>query len=165
MTMIDRKTLKRFLSQYYRAKEKQDALRKRLHFLQKELQYPDIRSPHMDQAPIEGRVSEGAAALPFKIAEIEDRIQRQIDIETKSVSDIMDVLDFLSADSVEKDILEYRHIDCKSWQEICDLVHLTRSPCFEHYNKALDMLLSYKKVRLTVEAYIEREKRSAQDSY
>lgn len=160
-----RRLLRRYLSQYYRAKEKQAALRKRLAELKADLNDPGVNSPPLDSAPVrQGRHSDGAATLTFKIGEIEDRIQRQIEVQTKSVIDIMDVLDFLPAESTERDILEYRHIDCKSWSEIMNLVHLTRSPCFEHYNKGLDKLLTFKKVRATLSAYEDRLAREARDS-
>lgn len=165
-TNESRRLLRRYLSQYYRAKEKQAALRKRLKELQDELNHPGVNTPPLDSAPRkDGRTSNGAASLIFKIGDIEDRIQRQIEVEARSVNDIMDILDFLPAESTERDILEYRHIDCKSWNEICDLIHLTRSPCFEHYNKGLDKLLTYKKVRATLEAYEARLAREAKDSY
>ncbi len=166
VTNESRRLLRRYLSQYYRAKEKQAALRRRLAELQAELKNPGVNSRPLDGTYTKGgRTSSGAASLVIKIGDIEDRIQRQIEVQTRSVSDIMDVLDFLPAESTERDILEYRHIDCKPWNEIMDLVHLTRSPCFEHYNKGLDKLLTYKKVRATLEAYEERLAREARDTY
>lgn len=161
-----RRLLRRYLSQYYRAKEKQAALRKRLKELKEELSHPGVNTPPLDSVRSKGGFnSNGAASLPLKIADIEDRIQRQIEVEARSVNDIMDILDFLPAESTERDILEYRHIDCKPWNEIMDLVHLTRSPCFEHYNKGLNELLGYKKVLATLEAYEARLQREAKDRY
>jgi hypothetical protein len=162
-----RRLLKRYLSQYFRAKEKQSALRQRLAELQAELQHPGVKAPSLTGIPSsnKGRVSNGSASLIFKIGDIEDRIQHQIEIEAQSVNDIMDILDFLPVDSIERDILEYRHIDCKTWDEIMDMVHLSRSPCFEHYNKGLDKLISYKKVRATLEAFEARMARMQKDSY
>ena len=155
ITNESRRLLRRYLSQYYRAKEKQAALRRRLAELQAELKNPGVNSHPLDGTYTKGgRTSSGAASLVIKIG-----------VQTRSVSDIMDVLDFLPAESTERDILEYRHIDCKPWNEIMDLVHLTRSPCFEHYNKGLDKLLTYKKVRATLEAYEERLAREARDTY
>jgi len=166
ITNEDRRLLRRYLSRYYRAKEKKAALSKRLAELQAELDHPGINASPLDGAPRRrGKSSSGAASLIFKIGDIEDRIQRQIEVQAKSVIDIMDVLDFLPAESTERDILEYRHIDCKPWNEIMGLVHLTRSPCFEHYNKGLDKLLTYKKVRATLEAYQSRLEREARDTY
>lgn len=165
-TNESRRLLRRYLSQYYRAKEKQKALRQRLAELQAELKNPGVNTPPLDGIRTKSsRTSSGAASLIFKVGDIEDRIQRQIEVQARSITDIMDVLEFLPAESTERDILEYRHIDCKPWNEIMDLVHLTRSPCFEHYNKGLDRLLTYKKVRATLEAYENRLAREARDSY
>ena len=98
-----RQLLKRFLSQYFRAKQKQATLKQRLADLQAELRHPGITS-----------------------------------------------------DSTERDILEYRHIDCKSWAEIQRLVHLTRSPCFEYYNRGLDMLLARPEARKMLRDFCDR---------
>lgn len=162
-----RRILKRYLSQYYRAKEKQAVLRKRLAELQEELQHPGIISQPLGSVKYGkgGHTSYGAASLVFRIGDIEDRIQRQIEVEARSINDIMDILDFLPPESRERDILEYRHIDCKPWSEIMDMVHLTRSPCFECYKKGLDKLLTYKKVRVTLEEFEARMKRAEKDSY
>ncbi len=165
-TQVENRTLlKRFLSQYYRAKDKQAVLQARLASLQAELRHPGVKVPPPDGIPGKGGVSSGAASLTLKIADIEDRIQKQIDIEAKSVIAIMDVIEFLPADTIERDILEFRHIDCKPWDKIMDCVHLSRSPCFEYYNKALDKLLTYKKVRVILSEYKARLSREARDTY
>ena len=160
-----RQLLKRFLSQYYRAKDRQAALRARLASLQAELRHPGVKVPPPDGIPGKTGVSSGAASLTLKIADIEDRIQKQIEIEAKSVIAIMDVIEFLPADTIERDILEFRHIDCKPWDKIMDCVHLSRSSCFEYYNKALDKLLTYKKVRRILSDYKARLVREARDTY
>lgn len=164
-TNEDRRLLKRYLSQYYRAKEKQAALRHRLEDLQAELRHPGVNTPPLDGIPVKSKCNGGAAALIFKIGDIEERIQRQIDIEARSVAEIMDVLDFLPRESTERDILEYRHIDCMPWTEIQRLVHLTRSPCFEYYNKGLDKLLEFKKVRMALAAYGAKLDRIEKDGH
>lgn len=159
----DRILLKRFLSQFYRAKDKQAVLQKRLDRLQLELRYPGVRTASPDDVPSKSGIGNGAASLTLKIADIEDRIQKQIDIEAKSIIAIMDVIEFLPADTIERDILEFRHIDCKTWDKVMDSVHLSRSPCFENYNKALDKLLTYKKVRAILADYEARLEREVRD--
>lgn len=74
-------------------------------------------------------------------------MKRQAEIEASAVLNVMDIIDFLQIGSTERHILELRHIDCKSWTEIQRTVHLTHSPCNEYYNRGLDTLLTYKKVR------------------
>ncbi len=115
----DRCCLKAYLSRYFRAKEKQTLLQKRLRRLQTEL----------------------------PSAEIQNRIQQQANLERACMLEIMDVLDLLPPESMERTILELRHLDCKSWKEIHRSVYLTRSPCFIYYNKGLDKLLAMPEVR------------------
>ena len=79
MSEDERIFLKRYLSQYYRAKERQKILRERL---------ADIRT-ELDPAGKNGRNT----SLAIKMAEIEDRIARQSEIEATAILDIMDVLE------------------------------------------------------------------------
>lgn len=128
----ERRLLKRYLARYFRAKEKQAVLQDRLGRLRSELGGPS------------GKEATGT------VSEIEARIQRQTALEEKSILEIMDVLDLLPSDSTERSILELRHIDCKPWREIHRAVHLTRSPCFDYYNRGLDQLLAMREVRLAL---------------
>jgi hypothetical protein len=150
MSEDERIFLKRYLSQYYRAKERQKILRERL---------ADIRT-ELDPAGKNGRNT----SLAIKMAEIEDRIARQSEIEATAILDIMDVLEFLPQDSVEREIMEMRHIDCKPWNEIMRTIHLSRAPCFRRYSTGLEWLYTYKKVRTTLaefRARVERTERTA----
>ena len=131
MSEDERIFLKRYLSQYYRAKERQKILRERL---------VDIRT-ELDPAGKNGRNT----SLAIKMAEIEDRIARQSEIEATAILDIMDVLEFLPQDSVEREIMEMRHIDCKPWNEIMRTIHLSRAPCFRRYSTGLEWLYTYKR--------------------
>ena len=147
MSEDERIFLKRYLSQYYRAKERQKILRERL---------ADIRT-ELDPAGKNGRNT----SLAIKMAEIEDRIAQQSEIEATAILDIMEVLEFLPQDSVEREIMEMRHIDCKPWNEIMRTIHLSRAPCFRRYSTGLEWLYTYKKVRTTLaefRARVERRK-------
>ena len=142
--------LKKYLNRFYVAKQKQDELKERLAFLRRELQL---------------HIGDPDVLLSQQIGSIETSIYDQLEEERRAVRDIMDILDFLPPESVERRILEYRYIDCKPWEEIYKLVHYTRSPCHEHHNQALTALLTYKRVRDKVEAYEARMKRYASDNY
>lgn len=161
----ERYVLKRYLSQYYRAKQRQRILEARLREIRAELQHPYISSSSGNGLPTGSHISSGAAALTFREAEIEDRIQRQRETEAKAILNIMDMLDFLPPDSMEKNILELRHIDCMSWNAITRAVHLTRSPCNEYYNKGLDKLLTFKKVHSILADFEARINRAETDGY
>lgn len=108
---------------------------------------------------------DGGTALEVRTGDIESRIKCQIETQKKTVEEIIDVIEYLPEESTERAILELRHIDCKTWNEICRLVHLTRSPCFEYYNRGLERLLSFKKVRIALETYEDRLGREARDTY
>ena len=118
----ERRTLKQYLTRYYKAKERQAILQSRRSQLCRDLQQDSAAS------------------------EIEKRIKKQEEREAKIVLEIMDVLELLPVGSTERTIMELRHIDCKPWSEIMKCVHLSRSPCFEHYNRGLDKLLQHEEV-------------------
>lgn len=148
MATVDRKMLKRYLAQYHNAKERKTVLQKRARTLRSDLTRSDRNNE-----------------IEYKIAEIEDRLKRQAEIEATAVLDVMDMIDFLPLGSTERQILELRHIDCKSWTEIQRIVHLTRSPCNEYYNKGLETLLGYKKVRQTLGKFERQLIRTEKDGW
>lgn len=125
----ERRILREYLDRYSRAKENRAILRNRLRKLRADL--PD----------------KGGFMPPSSVPEIEAKIQRQTEAAEKSVLEIIEVLELLPPDSTERTILELRHIDCKTWAEICRTVYLTRTPCAKYYNRGLDALLGMSKVR------------------
>ena len=116
----ERRVLKKYLTRFFRAKEKQKTLQHRA-------------------AAIRADLGEASA--------LEARVQAQAKAAERSALEIMDILDLLPEDATERTILELRHLDCKPWREINRTVYLTASPCFEYYNKGLDTLLSMEQVR------------------
>lgn len=77
----------------------------------------------------------------------------------------MEVLEFLPQDSVEREIMEMRHIDCKPWNEIMRTIHLSRAPCFRRYSTGLEWLYTYKKVRTTLAEFRARVERTEKDGH
>ena len=119
----ERRVLKKYLTRFFRAKEKQKTLQQRA-------------------AAIRADIGEASA--------LEARVKAQAEAAERSALEIMDILDLLPEDTTERTILELRHLDCKPWREINRIVYLTASPCFEYYNRGLDTLLSIDKVRYTL---------------
>ena len=119
----ERQVLKKYLTRFFRAKEKQKTLQQRA-------------------AAIRADLGEASA--------LEARVQAQAKAAERSALEIMDILDLLPEDATERTILELRHLDCKPWREINRAVYLTASPCFEYYNRGLDTLLSMERVRQTL---------------
>lgn len=125
----ERRILKKYLSRYFKAKKRQIILQDRMNELQCRL-----------HTEAEG----GNALLP---SEAEARLQAQAEAAEQSVLEVMDILAFLPPNTMERIILELRHLDCKPWEKIQATVYLTASPCFDHYNKGLDTLLAKEAVR------------------
>lgn len=119
----ERQILKKFLARYYKAKEQQGILQQRLVRMRSEF------------------------GNGHKCADIEARIKAQKQQAQKSVTQIMEIIELLPQGSAERTIMELRHIDCKTWTQIQRAVYLTSSPCYERYNRGLDILLTHKKVR------------------
>lgn len=143
----NRKALRHYLNRYYRAKERQANLRKRLRDLRLELDGLGASPLSMANIHAKGQTGSGAAAMVLRICDIEERIEKQADLESRIVLEIMDVIELLPAGSIEREIVEFRHIDCKNWTEIERLAHLARSNCFGAYNRGLDSLLEHRKIR------------------
>ncbi len=151
-----RDMLKNYLGQYYRAKIKERQLEQRLKDLMVEKSNP---MPGRGYSPVPhsttNSVNDGpAAALMIRQEEIEERIKAQQGEIQKKLLNVMNIMDFLPLDSVERTILESRHIDCLSWKDVMQEVHMTRTPCNKHYNKALDTLLEYKRIQKLIEDYV-----------
>lgn len=146
--------LKEYLSQLYVQKNRKVQLTRRLKEVNAELKSP-FRG--MNYSPIPrsqtNKVGAGAASILYRIAEIEERIIKQTDNIGIAMLKVMDIMDFLPEQSTERMILELRHIDCKPWKQIMIDVSLTRTPCYEYYNRGLEKLLSFKKVIKVLDEY------------
>ena len=125
----ERQVLKKYLTRYYRAKDKRSILQGRLSLLRKDLP------------------GKGGFMPPSSVQRIEAKIQQQTEAAENSVLEIMELLELLPAESTERTILELRHIDCKTWKKIYQAAYLTRTPCFRYYNRGLDTLLGMNEVR------------------
>ena len=77
------------------------------------------------------------------------------DFRSHEAADISEVESRIEKQSkkTERMILELRHLDCKPWSEIQRTVHLTRTPCYDHYNRALDFLLDTQEVQAALSKF------------
>lgn len=155
--------LREYLGQYYRALEKKKVLQKRRESLRYEMNMP-ISGMRYSAVPrsITNNIGEGAASISYRIAEIDERIMEQTNDMSKAMLNIMDIMDFLAADSIEREILEYRHIDCMSWKNVTERAHMVRSSCAAYYNRGLEKLLEYNWVIFKLEAYEKKKEESRQ---
>lgn len=136
---LEREAVKRYLQQYYAAKQKKRILEERRRTLSAELRGPS--TPAYRAMPSSRPVHpDGAGAVVFQIAEAEERIEAQQAEMARTVQNVMDLIDLLPVGSTERTVVEMRHIDCKPWEQIARAIYMSRSAIFNYYNAALDML-------------------------
>ena len=138
-TRPEQEAVKRYLQQYREAKQKRRILEERRRTLSADLRGPSTQaySAMPSSRPVH---PDGAGAVVFQIAEVEERIEAQRAEMAKAVQNVMDLIDLLPMGSTERTVVEMRHIDCKPWEQIAKAVYMSRSAIFNYYNAALDML-------------------------
>lgn len=143
----ERVLLKKYLGQYYSARRRKRQLEIRLQTFRQEM----VGTKGMQYSPVPhsqtNSVGDGPASMVIRAMEIEDQIKTQKEEMANAMLNVMKMMDFLPADSMERTVLEYRHIDCLSWKQVCEEVHLSRSTANDYYDKGIDKLLTYKKVQ------------------
>lgn len=151
----ERKRIRYYLQRYRYCINRKKELETRLYEIKAEMQYPLSAVSYDNSSSQTFNVSTGAAAFTYRIAEIEDRIEEQ---QKKSVCEllaIMEVLDFLPAESVEREIIEKRFIDRLAWYKISNKMHMSRSRIAFYEKKGLDELMKYKRVQELVNNFWE----------
>ena len=144
--------LNQYLSQYKYCIDKKKSLENRRSEIVKELDCP-FGAVKMDGMPRGSRSVEGFSAIFFRLDEIDTKIKEQIETAAKMLSDIMNVIDFLPENSLERSIIENRYIDRYSWEMVCRENHISRTPATKSWRKGLYMLLEFKKVRQILKEY------------
>lgn len=142
-----RNVLKAELNQYYRAKRRREAIRERLMRLRADMLAAGGGSGY--DAPRVQSSGKGSAAeiLTERVAATEEKLRRQMIAEMEAMQAVIGMLELLPKGSLEREILEYRHLDCKSWVEIQQKISLSEPSCFRHYSRGLDILLGFTQIR------------------
>lgn len=150
--------LKNYLGQYYKAKFKRKQLEVRLKNFREEM----VGAKGISYSPVprgqSGVTTSKTEDYVVKALEIEDRIMKQQVEVQRAMLAVMEVMDFLPIDSVERSVLEYRHIDCLPWKFIIARMSYSKASCHNYYNAGIDMLLRCVKVQETLQKYIESNK-------
>ena len=150
---IQRTHLRWYLNQYFRAARKKEQLEARLHAFRESMGsvggsgYDPASGSHTN------KVGDGAASEVIRIIQVEERIRDQKTEMKETMLNVMKIMDFLPAESTERMILEYRHIDRMSWRQICGAINYSRTTANDYYNRGLDKLLKYKKVLKIIEEF------------
>ncbi len=152
---LEREAVKRYLQQYHAAKQKKRILEERRRTLSAELRGPST-APAFRATPSAKPVHpDGAGALVFQIADVEERIEAQQAEMARAVQNVMDLIDLLPMGSMERTVVEMRHIDSRKWERIASEVHMSRSRVIDYYNAALDTLAANEK-SVEVMGWLER---------
>lgn len=150
-----RKKIRYYLQRYRYCINRKKELETRLYEIKAEMQYPISAVSYDNSSGRTFNVSTGAAAFTYRIAEIEDRIEEQQRKSVRELLAIMEVLDFLPAESVEREIIEKRFIDRLAWYKISNKMHMSRSRIAFYEKKGLDELMKYKRVQELVNNFWE----------
>lgn len=150
-----REAVKEYLQQYHMARERRRILERRHDVLARELKAPAPGSAYMTTMPASHSAagSEGAVSVVFRLSEVEERIEAQRVAMGRAVTMVMDLIDLLPENSMERTVVELRHIDCKKWERICKEVHMSRSRVNVYYNAALDIILSNARAQKLVQEF------------
>lgn len=144
--------LDKYLSTYNRCKNRKRSLELRKAAIMKEFDSP-LRAVSMDGMPRGSSTSVGCAALTYELDEIQTRIDEKIEEMKKVYVKISDIMEFLPDDSTERAILEYKYIDSCSWNKICELEHMSRTPATQYWRNGLYKLLEFAKIQEIVREY------------
>lgn len=153
-----REAVKEYLQQYHMARERKRILERRHDNLVRELRAPTVGSPYRTMPSRKAQPNaDGAVSVVFRIAEVEERIEEQREAMEKTVLLVMDLIDLLPQNSVERTVVELRHIDCKKWERICQEVHMSRSRVNDYYNDALRTIAENERARKLVERFMSAQ--------
>ena len=142
---LEREAVKRYLQQYHAAKQKKRILEERRRTLSAELRGPSTAPAFRAMPSAKPVHPDGAGTLVFQIADVEERIEAQQSEMAKAVQNVMDLIDLLPIGSMERTVVEMRHVDSRKWERVASDVHMSRSRVIDYYNAALDTLAANEK--------------------
>lgn len=146
----DARVLDRYLMQYQYAIQAKKILENRMRRISSDFAY---RSPSFDGMPKASGPSDWNTAIIYRLSEIQDRIRQQVEKASKSLADIMNIIDFLDVNSLERKVIESKYIDMNGWVELGRVNHASRSTSIRYWKKGLYQLLEYKRVQEILKEY------------
>lgn len=148
-----KKLLKSYLKKYCEKKKRKRVLEKRLADFRTEML--GVKAVRYSITPRSQTNSINNEPLDIRIRceEIEERIKEEKRGAALEMLRVMDIMDYLEENSVEKEILEYKYLDGYRWDNIARLVSLSRTQCVFHWNRGIERLLGFKKIQKIIEEY------------
>lgn len=86
-------------------------------------------------------------SVRYWISDIECRILDQKKEIDQAIAQVMDIIDYLPINSIERQICELRHIDFKPWGAISAEIPMSRSQVNKRYKAAVNLLLENQRVQ------------------
>ena len=148
----DREILCWILGVNIRAHKRKKQLEKRLLEIKAEENMP-IGGLGYDPLPRGSSIGPGAAGIIFKLDEIEERILKQKASIQRAIIQVMDILEYLPEDSIERNVCELRYIDRMPMEEVADEVGLSRSGAYKVHDGGIQILLKQSRVRKIIDAH------------
>lgn len=153
----EREALKFVLEQIFRENRRKEQLERRLENIKRNITSPPAASDKSGRRP-KGSHGDGTAEIVVKKTNLEERIEKQVENIDKLTERTMGILELLPETSLEREIVELRHIDMMKWKDIADSTHMSRSQCNRRYNQAIEDLIQYdtarEAIRENMDAYI-----------
>lgn len=133
--------LKYLLGRIYRADKHKNQLDARLKNIAARRQ--------MENLPAEDEPT----SIRYWISDIECRILDQKKEIDQAIAQVMDIIDYLPINSIERQICELRHIDFKPWGAISAEIPMSRSQVYKRHRNALKILLSNQRIQSMTAEY------------
>lgn len=154
---LDKDTMRKYLIQYLWQYKSAVQVKRQLENRLRNFRENMMGAKGMQYSPVPrsqtNAVGDGPASMVIRAMEIEDEIENQKKIIAETMLDVMKITDFLPRNSIERTVVEYRHIDCLNWKQICRETNYSRTTATEHYNAGIEQLLEYKKIQKVIEKY------------
>lgn len=138
-----REVLKYMLERIYRADKHKKQLDKRLKQLHARRQFQEGAEVPEDEP----------TSVKYWQGDIGARILEQKKEIDRAVTLVMNIIDYLPINSVEREICELRHIDLKPWGAVSAEIPMSRSQVYKRHRNALKILLSNQRIQSMTAEY------------
>ncbi len=142
----DAEQLNKYLSQYRYCIEKKKTLETRRFEILRLFDDP-ICSVSLAGLPRGNSSGVGCDTLSFKLDEINSQIKNQIEKAENMLLDIINIINLLPENSLERAIVENKYIDLYNWNRICQKNHISKSPAIRRWRRGIYMLLEIEEVK------------------
>lgn len=144
--------LNQYLYQYKDCVRTKKNLLRRREEIKAELKSP-LSAVQTEKLPSGKKKNDRSVDVLFRLDEIAERIQGQIDTAERKLNDIMSLMDFLPVDSLSRSIMENLYIDRWDWEKVCKENHISRSQAKRYWKQGLYTLLKMEKVKEIVKGF------------